>query len=112
MLMKIVAFFVLLIVGIVVFLRGWHLYRKTKSLDEWLKVSVSISSAEVATARESAVNVFLNYYYPKINYQYEINGNIYESESVAPDLKACCFSSRQDAFILQRWICIAWCSYS
>ena len=95
--MKMIAAFMLLIIGIGVLVRGWHLYKKAMCLNEWLKVPVSISSAEVATYRKSAANVFLDFYYPGINYRYEVNGNIYESESVTPDSEACCFSSRQDA---------------
>jgi len=95
--MKIIAFFLLLTLGIGMFFRGWLIYKKTMRLDKWLKVTVWISSAEVGTIQESAVNVFLDFYYPKVNYSYELNGRRYESDSVSPDFKGCCFSSQKDA---------------
>ena len=62
-----------------------------------MSVPVSITSEDVARDKKSAVNVFLDYYYPRVYYSYCIDGRGYESGAVSPDPKGCWFSSRKEA---------------
>ena len=71
------------LIGATLLIRGVLLYKKSLTLKSWLPVSISIISAEVGEYKRPEVYVHIEYYLPKIKYEYKVADELIVSESVA-----------------------------
>lgn len=97
---------IIILSGLAFLYRGASILFKLGDINKkWKKTEISIIDSDMATGYEMIKYSYIEYFFPKITYEYHLNGQTIRSDKVAIEYKGLWTENRAEAIELLNKIC-------